>query len=100
MTIFLPLYKLWIDKFYYLQDKGFCPYAIILNGTVAKEMLYKRYKEFTETEDVPKIESLPKERKEFYWSIALKLNPPTADNETKIKTAKACYVLSLITSNE
>lgn len=96
----MPLYKFWIDKFYQLQDKGFCPYSTILKSSVAKDILHKRYNGFVSDKEITSIELLPKEKKQFYWDISLKLMPDETNNELRIRTAKAAYTLSLITSND
>lgn len=99
MSLFAPLYQLWAGLFYKAEENNKDPYKAVLFSSVARSMLHTRYKEFTE-DGIPTIESLTEDKREFFWGIAINVSQPGTNNDTRIKTAKAAYALSLIVSKD
>lgn len=71
-------------------------YEFVLKTRVALSVLNSLYDKFV-IEEVADMTKLPNEQKEKYWGIACKYYEEMGD---RLKASKACYVLSLITSNE
>lgn len=89
------LYALWVKMFYDLQDNGKCGYMLLISSLLM-DVLNKKYIEFID-EGIPEIESLPLEQKTMYWELSKKYY---TNKETRIRAAKASYVLTLITSTD
>jgi len=71
-------------------------YDFVLKTHVALNVLNSLYDNFMK-DGVPDMSLLPVERKQKYWDVACKHYEEMGD---RLKASKACYVLSLITSNE
>ena len=81
---------------YYNEHGEDKTYDFVLKTHVALSVLNSLYNNFMK-DGVPDMSLLPIERKQKYWDIACKYYEKMGD---KLKANKACYILSLITSNE
>lgn len=81
---------------YYNEHGEDKTYDFVLKTQVALSVLNSLYDDFMK-DGVQDMAMLPVERKQKYWDIACKYHEEMGD---RLKAARACYILSLITSNE
>lgn len=91
MSIFITL----IRDFYvpYFTDENNDGYKLLCSS-VTVNILSNRYREFVMDGDAAELESLPKEKKEFFWKYAIKYYDTT---EKRKMACEAAYALELIT---
>lgn len=70
-------------------------YDFVLKTSVALNVLLSLYDNFIR-DGIEPMEKIPQEKKEKFWAVACKKFDELPD---RLKASKACYVLSLITSN-
>lgn len=70
-------------------------YNFVLTTKVSLSVLNSLYDNFIK-DGVDELGKIPQEQKDKYWTVACKYFEELPD---RLKASKACYVLSLITSN-
>lgn len=70
-------------------------YSFVLTTKVSLSVLCSLYDGFIK-DGVEPMDKIPQDKKEKFWTIACKYFEELPD---RLKASKACYVLSLITSN-
>ena len=84
-----------IREFYvpYFMDEDNDGYRLLCSS-ITVNILSSMYRKFVMDGDAAEIESLPKEKKEFYWKYAIEYYDTT---EKRKMACEAAYALELIT---
>ena len=90
------MYIFYANEFNELQSQGKDGY-LVLGSTVCVMLLNQLYANFM-NEGIAPIETLPVEKKTEFWEIAKKYCIEENKQKDRIKTSRAAYTLSLITS--
>lgn len=92
------MYIFYANEFNELQSQGKDGY-LVLGSTVCVMLLNQLYANFM-NEGIEPIEKLPQEKKLKFFELAQKYCLEENKQKDRIKTGRAAYALSLITSTE
>jgi hypothetical protein len=79
---------------YFVKNGEQETYDFVFGTSVALSVLNSLYTNFI-NEGIEPMETIPKEKKEKYWTAACKYYETLGD---RLKASRSCYVLELITS--